>query len=135
MPAIALTVGSRLAVEFDRAAQAARAEEVERLRIMPAEIRDLPVAWRKCRVELPDQRTAAVEPIQRQVRVYTAQGRFTGYLLAALPLVLGSVIYLLNREYVSILWAEQIGRVMIAIALLLQITGFFVIRRIVDIDV
>ena len=73
--------------------------------------------------------------IQRQVRVYTAQGRFTGYLLAVLPVILGSLIYLLNRDYMSILWAEQIGRVLIAAALLLQIVGFFVIRRIVDIEV
>jgi tight adherence protein B len=73
--------------------------------------------------------------IQRQVRVYTAQGRFTGYLLAALPIVIGCLIYLLNRDYMSILWAEDIGRVLIATALLLQIVGFFVIRRIVDIEV
>lgn len=73
--------------------------------------------------------------IQRQVRVYTAQGRFTGYLLAVLPVILGVLIYLLNRDYMSILWSEEIGRVLITAALLLQITGFFVIRRIVDIDV
>ena len=73
--------------------------------------------------------------IQRQVRVYTAQGRFTGYLLAVLPVIIGFLIYLLNRDYMSILWAEHIGRVLIAVALLLQIVGFFVIRRIVDIEV
>lgn len=73
--------------------------------------------------------------IQRQVRVYTAQGRFTGYLLAVLPVVIGCLIYLLNRDYMSILWAEDIGRVLIAAALLLQVVGFFVIRRIVDIEV
>lgn len=73
--------------------------------------------------------------IQRQVRVYTAQGRFTGYLLAVLPVIIGFLIYLLNRDYMSILWAEDVGRVLIAVALLLQIVGFFVIRRIVDIEV
>ena len=73
--------------------------------------------------------------IQRQVRVYTAQGRFTGYLLAVLPVIIGCLIYLLNRDYMSILWAEDIGRVLIAAALLLQVVGFFVIRRIVDIEV
>ena len=73
--------------------------------------------------------------IQRQVRVYTAQGRFTGYLLAVLPVIIGCLIYLLNRDYMSILFAEDIGRVLIAAALLLQVVGFFVIRRIVDIEV
>jgi tight adherence protein B len=73
--------------------------------------------------------------IQRQVRVYTAQGRFTGYVLAVLPVTIGFLIYLLNRDYMSILWTEDVGRVLIAAALLLQIAGFFVIRRIVDIEV
>jgi tight adherence protein B len=73
--------------------------------------------------------------IQRQVRVYTAQGRFTGYLLAVLPVVMGFLIYLLNRDYMSVLWAENIGRLLMATALLLQVVGFFVIRRIVDIQV
>jgi tight adherence protein B len=49
--------------------------------------------------------------------------------------IIGFLIYLLNRDYMSILWAEDIGRVLIAAALLLQIVGFFVIRRIVDIEV
>ncbi|HEY7473043.1 MAG TPA: type II secretion system F family protein [Gemmatimonadota bacterium] len=73
--------------------------------------------------------------IQRQVRVYTAQGRFTGYLLGVLPVVIGFLLYLLNRDYMSILWTENIGRVLIVTALLFQIVGFFVIRRIVDIEV
>jgi tight adherence protein B len=73
--------------------------------------------------------------IHRQVRVYTAQGRFTGYLLAVLPIVIGFMIYLLNRDYLSILWTEDFGRGLIVTALLLQVVGFFVIRRIVDIEV
>ena len=36
--------------------------------------------------------------IRRQIRVYTAQGRMTGYLLAALPLILFSILYMLNPE-------------------------------------
>jgi len=73
--------------------------------------------------------------IERQVRVYTAQGRLTGYLLAVLPLVLAFVIYTFNSEYISILVEEPIGRVLIAMASVMQIVGFFTIRRIVDIRV
>ena len=32
--------------------------------------------------------------IRRQLRVYTAQGRFTGYTLAVLPIIVGFVIFL-----------------------------------------
>lgn len=73
--------------------------------------------------------------IQRQVRVYTAQGRFTGYLLAGLPVAVGFLIFLLNNEYMMVLFRETIGRVMIAVALILQITGFLIIRKIINIKI
>jgi tight adherence protein B len=73
--------------------------------------------------------------IQRQVRVYTAQGRFTGYLLAVLPIGVGFLIFLLNREYMMILFENPTGRLMITVAALLQIVGFFVIRKIIHIEV
>jgi len=73
--------------------------------------------------------------IQRQIRVYTAQGRMTGYLLAALPIIMGFLIWMLNQEYMSILFTEPVGRLLIAAAVILQIIGFFVIRRIVDIEI
>lgn len=73
--------------------------------------------------------------IQRQIRVYTAQGRMTGYLLGALPLIMGFLIWLLNAEYMNILFTTPIGRLLIAGAIVLQIIGFFVISRIVDIEI
>jgi tight adherence protein B len=73
--------------------------------------------------------------IRRQVRVFTAQGRFTGYLLAGLPIALAIIISALNPEYMQILFDEPAGRMMISLAVILQITGFFIIRRIVDIEI
>jgi tight adherence protein B len=73
--------------------------------------------------------------IQRQVRVYTAQGRFTGYLLAVLPIGVGFLIFLLNQEYMMILFNDPTGRLMMTVAVLLQIVGFFVIRKIIHIEV
>ena len=73
--------------------------------------------------------------IQRQIRVYSAQGRMTGYLLAALPIIIGILIYALNSEYMSILFEEPVGRALIALAIFLQLVGLFFIRRIVDIEI
>ena len=73
--------------------------------------------------------------IQRQIRVYSAQGRMTGYLLAALPIIMGVLIYALNSEYMSILFEEPVGRALIALAIFLQLVGLFFIRRIVDIEI
>ena len=73
--------------------------------------------------------------IRRQIRVHTAQGRLTGYVLVALPIVMVFLVTALNRDYLAILWEEPIGRLLVAVAALLQIVGFFVIRRIVHIEV
>jgi tight adherence protein B len=59
----------------------------------------------------------------------------TGYLLAVLPIIMGVLIYMLNAEYMSILFTDPIGRLLIAGALVLQVIGFIIIRRIVDIEV
>jgi tight adherence protein B len=73
--------------------------------------------------------------ILRQVRVYTAQGRLTGYLLACLPFALGMLIFTMNAEYMKILFEKPIGRTMVAGAAVLQLTGFFIIRKIIHIKV
>ncbi len=71
----------------------------------------------------------------RQVRVYTAQGRLTGYILAALPILLGLAIAALNPTYMGILFEEPTGRILIVMAATLQFVGFLVIRRIIDIEI
>lgn len=70
-----------------------------------------------------------------QIRVYTAQGRMTGYILAALPITVGFILYLLNPSYIMTLFQEQIGLYMIGMAVTLQIMGFFVIRKIINIQI
>jgi tight adherence protein B len=73
--------------------------------------------------------------LPRQIRVYTAQGRLTGYILAALPILLGMAITALNPEYMAILFEEPIGKALIALAAVLQFMGFLIIRRIIDIEI
>jgi len=71
--------------------------------------------------------------LKRQVRVYTAQGRMSGYTLAALPIFVGSVIALINPDYLQTLFQEDLGRALLAGAAFLQGIGFLWIRRIVDV--
>jgi len=73
--------------------------------------------------------------LQRQIRVYTAQGRLTGYILAAMPILLGLAITALNPEYMAILFEEPIGKVLIAAAAVMPFLGFLTIRRIIDIEI
>jgi tight adherence protein B len=72
--------------------------------------------------------------IRRQVRVYTVQGRMSGYILAALPLVVGLFIFLINRDYMQILFTHPLGKGLLGVAAALQFIGFLWIRKIVNVE-
>lgn len=73
--------------------------------------------------------------IRRQVRVYTAQGRFSGIVLALLPIAVGSAIFVVNRQYMMILFQDQFGRWLLVTGAVMQIVGYIWIRRIVNIEI
>ena len=73
--------------------------------------------------------------IRRQLRVYTAQGRFSGYVLAILPIAVGAAIYSLNPSYIRLLFTDPFGKLMLMTAVIFQIIGFLWIRKIVDIEI
>lgn len=73
--------------------------------------------------------------IRREIRIHTAQGRLTGYLLAVLPIVMALIILTVSPEYMSVLFEEPAGRLALFGAGLLQVTGYLAIRRIIDIDI
>jgi tight adherence protein B len=72
--------------------------------------------------------------IRRQVRVFTVQGRMSGYILAALPLVVGGFILLINRDYMEPLFTHPVGKGALGFALVLQLLGFLWIRKIVNVE-
>jgi tight adherence protein B len=68
-----------------------------------------------------------------QVKAQTAQARFTGWMLTGMPFIMGCIIYVLNPDYIKMLFNEKIGNYMIGGALFLLFIGYFVIRKIVNI--
>jgi tight adherence protein B len=73
--------------------------------------------------------------IRRQVRVHTAHGRFTGYVLMALPAFLAVMLSRLNPTMMELLFTERLGQMMLAGAVLLQTVGYFWIRQVIKIEV
>ena len=73
--------------------------------------------------------------ILRQVRVHTAHGRFTGYVLLALPAALAVALSYINPEFMGPLFRERLGQMMVAGGLVLQTIGFFWIRQVIKIEV
>jgi tight adherence protein B len=73
--------------------------------------------------------------ILRQVRVYTAHGRLTGYVLLALPAVLAIALSFINPEHMNMLFRERIGQILLMVALVMQTAGFLWIKQVVKIEV
>jgi tight adherence protein B len=73
--------------------------------------------------------------IMRQVRVYTAQGRLTMMLLMGLPPIIVVTMLILNPIFIRPLFADPIGHVLVVAGITLQTLGYFVIRKIIQIQV
>jgi tight adherence protein B len=70
-----------------------------------------------------------------QVQALTGEGRLSGIVLMALPVLLFFAVYYLNPDYVMLLFTDTMGKKMLAVAVFLQIVGALVIRKIVNIKV
>jgi len=73
--------------------------------------------------------------VLRQVRVHTAHGRFTGWVLLALPAALAIVLSFINPEHMQLLFREPMGQTMLMGAVVMQTIGFFWIKRVIKIEV
>src|SRR6202163_3227173 len=73
--------------------------------------------------------------IQRQVRVYTAQGRLTMALLMRMPPIIVTIMLTLNPAFIRPLFTDPIGHGLLSAGIALQTVGYFVIRRIIRIQV
>jgi tight adherence protein B len=73
--------------------------------------------------------------IRRQVRTHTAHGRFTGYVLLALPAALAVMLTRISPDQMGLLFREPMGRMMLAGAIVLQTIGYFWIRQVIKIEV
>jgi tight adherence protein B len=73
--------------------------------------------------------------IHRQVRVHTAEGRLTMGILMALPPGVVALMIFTNPHFIRVLWVDPLGHLLIGMGVVLQTIGFFVIRRIIRIEV
>jgi tight adherence protein B len=73
--------------------------------------------------------------LRRLVRTLTAQGRLSGWVVSALPVALLVGVSLINPHYMHPLFHRAAGIIALGLAAVMLVTGFLVIRRIVDINV
>ena len=73
--------------------------------------------------------------LRGQLRIYTAQGRITGWILCSMPFVMFGLISLTNPSYEKILLTDELGLHVVYAGLVMMIIGVLVIRKIIDIKV
>jgi tight adherence protein B len=73
--------------------------------------------------------------ILRQVRVYTAHGRLTGYVLLGLPAFLAVALAFINPEHMQLLFRERMGHIMLIGAAVMQFVGYIWIKQVIKIEV
>lgn len=73
--------------------------------------------------------------IQGQLKVFTAQARMTGVILMVLPVAVALLIGLINPGYLEPLGTDPAGRVLVAVGIVLQVTGMILIRKIIRIKI
>jgi tight adherence protein B len=69
------------------------------------------------------------------VRVYTAQGRLTMALLMGMPPIIVAIMLTLNPAFIRPLFTDPIGHTLLVAGIALQTVGYFVIRKIIRIQV
>lgn len=72
--------------------------------------------------------------VKRQVRVLSAHGRITGWVLACLPPVLAMATLLINPKHLGTLIGDPLGHQMLFAAIVLQVLGTLTIRKLVQIE-
>jgi tight adherence protein B len=74
------------------------------------------------------------QKIKNELKTLTAQGKLTGAIISLLPLFLGVVIYLFNREYIMLLFTTKIGLGMVIFSFIFELIGIFMIMKIINVE-
>lgn len=73
--------------------------------------------------------------IRGEVNTLTAQQRLTGVVVGLLPVGVAGLFLLMSPDYITLLFTETIGKVMLGIAVILETAGILIIQRILAIEV
>lgn len=73
--------------------------------------------------------------IMEDLKTLTTSSRLSAWLLCALPIFVAIAVTFMNPEYMSVLWKDSRGHRLIAIAIIMQITGMLIVRKILRIKI
>lgn len=74
------------------------------------------------------------QKIKNEMNTLTAQGKMSGFIVMVMPILLGGAIYVFNKSYMMLLFTTSVGRILLAMCVVNEILGFFIIRKIIRIE-
>ncbi len=72
--------------------------------------------------------------IKGEINSITAQGRMSGMIIGALPICIAAILMVVNPEYMSTFFTTTAGNIMLAVSIVMEVLGFFAIRKVVTIE-
>lgn len=72
--------------------------------------------------------------IKQEVRVLTAQGRMSGIVIGLLPVFIILLLMILNPDYFMSFFEATVGKIMLSVCVAMELIGFIIINKIVDIE-
>ena len=75
------------------------------------------------------------ERLRRDVSALTAEGKISAIVLGILPVGIGGAMYVINPEYIGVLFSERLGNFMLGGAIMLALGGFFWMKKTIEIEV
>ncbi len=73
--------------------------------------------------------------LRRQIKIFTAEGRISSYVLTAIPFAALAGMYFIQHDYIMPLFTDPYGQKMLVVGAILQVVGYIVISRIIKIKV
>lgn len=73
--------------------------------------------------------------LRGKIRAISAHGRITGLSLSCIPLAVAAIMFVVNPDYVTFFANDDVGKYMAGGAVLLQMLGYGIIQKIVNIEV
>ncbi len=72
--------------------------------------------------------------IKGEINSITAQGRMSGLIIGALPIGIAAILMVVNPEYMSTFFTTTAGNIMLIVSVVMEVVGFFAIRKVVTVE-
>ena len=67
--------------------------------------------------------------LRRELKTGTAQVRFSGWIVALIPIIVGGMLFVINPDYMKVLFHNPLGQLMLVIAFILEVFGFLLMKK------